>query len=250
MSDVSVSFDMSELRKAVEQLSRNSKRRFCQLSNQALYDVVGNAFKAIKPGEGQSAVDQERANIRAYLRQRIGADAYRITKTGKKSKKRKKKSLQLMRRMLIIQAIYKRKGYKGLYGERMKKAQGAFALSKSRGAGCLQAPLSFIISAMGRFVQYRLPFASYKNRIIGNTKEGPGGSIDYKVDPAKPGENNEAGVMWEMEIHTSPLAKSDQLAHVEDIYQRAVQGAMDDKMRHFENQIARELQKEMDDITA
>jgi hypothetical protein len=147
--------DIREFNRAIAQLSKGATKKAVELSNQIALDVAREWFNSMPPPIGQ--IQAKRREIRSYLRARIGKRLSKSQRSAGKS--------QLMRGHLIIQARRRRAGQRGLYGDAMKRAAGAFAGRAQRAVGYLKVMLLPVIRALNPVVRYKMPFSETRGSI-------------------------------------------------------------------------------------
>jgi len=141
-----VSIDMTEFNAAMKQLLATTSRTLPEFLNSRLFFWLLRIYAALDPKSPQS----ERNRIRAYLNEPIGERRF-DKRTGKKVGRGR----MLQRRHLIVQAKNSKAGNKGLYGEEMKKAAGAFSRKAIGSVGYLKAAVAKSIKAInGHFSQF------------------------------------------------------------------------------------------------
>jgi len=238
MSDT-LTIDTTQFKKALREYAETTRKTIAQIVNQRAYNVAGRAMDLMKPAPGDE--QGTRTRIKSYLQQRRGADRYVISKTGKKTRKKVKKSLQLVVANLIIQKRRSRRGLKGLYGQAMIAAEGAFTQASQVGVGFLKSPLVAIVRGLTDYQPpgRRMPIKTRWGRI----SIWPGSKGSGTVNPAKPGDNATATMKMNWNVKGMPKK-------VERLTTIPLQSAFNAEEAEMRRHVAEKLQKEADKINA
>ena len=231
--------DTREFSKALRDYAETTRKTAAQIVNQRAYNVAGRAIDMLKPSPGEE--QSTRARIKSYLQQRRGSDRFLITKTGKKSKKRVRKSLQLILANLIVQKRRAKAGLKGLYGREMVDAEGKFTRVAQAGVGFLKSPFAAVIRAL---TKYQPPGLRMKIRTRwGDISIWPGSRGSAKVIPALPGTRPIVTMSMFWNVPGQPTK-------VERLTRYALQRGFDLEEAELVRHMTEVLQKEADKINA
>jgi hypothetical protein len=231
-----ITFDMSGLEDGIRATLEHTRRTLPQVVNQASLNVAGRTFDALPPQSG-TAVEAKRAEVRAYLMAPVATrlKIYRFGKRKGQFGKRGSRENQLQRVHLIIQARRRRAGLKGLYGQAMRRASGAFKQRASVSVGFEKSIWVPIIRGLNPLCRFKFPF--WKTH---NIARWPG-SAGYGVAlPAKPGLSPEC-ILTAGANYRSPGQIGQPMVEMES---RALQAAISaegaEMIRHAEEMLKKE----------
>lgn len=168
---------------SVSQLIPITKRDIPDIVNQRTLNVVGRTWDRLPPNDIQG----KRAEIKRTLREQL-SQRLRTAKTGKpRFLKSGKKSDQLQRVHLIVQARRAKAGLPGLFGRAMRRASGRFVQRAQVSVGFVKSILLPVITGLNAIVRFKFPFA--KTRSV---SRWPGSAGFGSVQPAGEGERARA----------------------------------------------------------
>lgn len=238
---MSLTIDTSQFQRALREYAETTRKTGAQILNQRAYNIAGRAMDMLKPAPGGEQA--QRSKIKSYLQKRRGAARRVITKTGKRSKKFVKKSLQLVVANLIIQKRRAHAGLVGLYGQKMIEAEGKFTQAAQAGVGYLKAPLIGIIRVLTGHQPSgaRMPIKTRWGNI--SIFESGRFKATGTVIPAKPG--NSPSVTMNLKWNTKGAPTK-----VERLVFPHLQRAFDAEAAALKQHVIDKLQKAADKINA
>jgi hypothetical protein len=228
-----MTIDTTEFDRALRDYYRATSKTLPEVVNQRMFNVAARIMDALppKPGEEQAT----RSKIKKYLTEKVQG-RMRVGKKGPKrvSGRRPKK---LMRVNLIVQARRAKTSRKGLYGDAMAAAAGAFRQRAQVSVGFLKSPFIPVIKGLLNFVKFKKVATRW-----GRISVWPGSSGYGKVKPATPGLSPE-GIFevrwkWFTEKQATALVTS------------AIQKAFNDETKEIDRHLQEKLQPEADKINA
>ena len=157
--DMKLTVDTRQMRREARSMRPTVNRIAASELNQAALDIARETFNTLPPDIGD--IQSQRSKIKAYLNA-IVLQRVRIAKSGKRKGKfikQGRKSAQLQRVNLIVQARQARSGKRGLYGAEMKKIAGAFSRRAQISVGYLKVVFLPVIRTLNSFVKYKMPFS-------------------------------------------------------------------------------------------
>lgn len=234
------STDLREFNTAIRQLSGGVAKLAVSLSNQIALDVSREWFNALPPPI--SAVTAKRAEIKAYMNQ-VLAVRVKIATSGRnrgKFIKTGKKTSQLQRRHLILQARRRRAGQRGLHGRRMAAAAAAFARRAQVSVGYLKVILLPVIRALNPLVKYKMPFSE------------TGGASKLAIWPGSKGHGIAKPAIGKNPLAILDLAwsmRGPREGYARGLVMAGWRRAAEYKLQKLRNRIERELKPELDRVS-
>jgi len=227
-----IDIDTRDFDAALKDYYRASEKALPEIINQRLFNVAARTMDGLPPAPGDE--QKTRSKIKAYLTQAITT---RLGRTkGGKFKRKGRKSDQLTRVNLIVQARRAKAGQKGLYGQAMRRASTSFKIRAQVGVGFLKSPFIPVIKGLIGIVKYRKV-----NTRWGRISVWPGSRGHGKVDPAKTGLNPEGvfNVSWGLGPSSGQAST---------LVGNALQKAFDSETAEIRRHMEERLQKEADKV--
>jgi hypothetical protein len=244
----SIKLDKTGFSRSLAVISNGTYKVAADLMNQWTLDIVGKAFDLIPPSSETTSYDAARKRVREYwsmqLSQRI--KFVKAKATGRTvSRKRGRRNKQLRLRHLIAQAVYRKRGLKGLYGKRMAKVAAAMSRGAAVSVAFMKARLIPIIRRLQPTAKYKFPAWRYSQIAVWDRSAGAyfkpnnAGAVQT-VRTALPSPNTEAGFVLRYPV------KADEQSFVAMTTDSAMQRAIAWKRAKVEREADRVLKRLFD----
>ena len=214
---------------------------FAEIINQRMANCTQWALEQLPPQQDPQA---ERARIKAYLTQQI---SQRIRPTAKgRFVKSGRKSRQLERRHLIIQAQRKKRGLKGAYGSarenEMQKPAESLLKRSVLSVGFAKSLLISAVQLLNPLVKFKIPYRLTAG--IARWSNPAGGS---KVEPATPGFNPHGYI--EITIDTKTPVSAFHARLLQDAFDYAIEKETREMLSHIQDKVRETGRKYFQEVT-